>query len=219
MRGEGREAQGAGQPRRHRLSPRIPRSRRAPGAGRAGLGRAGGGAAETARARGRPRGPGPRPPALTLGFSSDMVARGGGRRRRGSRQRRSGRVTLSARRSPAATARGAALCPPNPCAPVGCREVTWRARVHEARALGGGCALDRARGSWWLEMRHGAGPRLAAGPTAGALRAREARRCAREGRALRAPRDPGGARDSEGVGVGGIQLQRPSGHQGAWGCK
>lgn len=70
-----------------------------------------------------------------------MAAQAAGRRW-GIRQRRSGRVTLSARRSPAATARGAALCPPNPGAPVGRR----RSRGARAFTMRAACGVERAPG-------------------------------------------------------------------------
>lgn len=118
---------------------------------------------------------GPRPPARTLGFSSDMIASGGGvaERWRGIKQRGSGQVTLSARRSPAATARGAALCPPNPRAPVGRGEVTW-GRACTTRAPGVSSA--RPLGLRFPTIRNasrGGAPRHLSTPTPGGARGTE----------------------------------------------
>lgn len=141
LRGEGREARAPGRPGRHRGPwPRGPcgaaegaqSAEGAEGAARAGVERG---------ARPVPTGP---YLGLLLGHGCARLRMVG--RRQGIRQPGSGRVTLSARRSPAATARGAALCPPNPGAPVGRREVTWRMRVHDARARG----MERAPG--WAEV-------------------------------------------------------------------
>ena len=91
----------------------------------------GGGARGTGatRAGGPSPGPGPRPPALTLGFSSDMASRGG---RRGSRQRRA----VDSRSRPAALPpqllAGPRFAPKSPRAGWPARVTRWGARARGA---------------------------------------------------------------------------------------
>lgn len=99
------------------------------------------------------------------------------------------------------------------------------ARVHDARAPRCRARARPGRGSWWLEMRHGAGPRRPAGATAGALRAQRAPRVHTERGVLRAPRDPGGAQDTQAPGAGSANTvaggaqgtEVPNGAQGSGG--
>lgn len=157
--GEGREAQRwEAQPVPPFLARGRARPRRARGVRR---GR------RVARGRGLTPGAGQRPPALTLGFSSDMAAHGG--------EAATGNQTAP---EPASHALGPPLsrrkCSRGRALPPKSRSAGWPGRDHvaDARARracpGRRARARRGRGSWRLGMRHGAGPRaIPAVPTPG----------------------------------------------------
>lgn len=82
-----------------------------------------------ARAGGPSPGPGPRLPALTLGFSSDMAARGG---RRGSTQRRAGDSRSPPAALPPQLLAGPRFAPKSPRAGWPARVTRWGARARGA---------------------------------------------------------------------------------------